>query len=58
MIIANKVGDTPVGFNSDDNRTTVLWKDDQRELPIMSKAAVSSKIIALIAEEILKNNDG
>ena len=58
MIIANKVGDTPVGFNSDDNRTTVLWKDDQRELPIMSKAAVSSKIIALIAEEILKDNDG
>ena len=58
MIIANKVGDTPVGFNSDDNRTTVLWKDDQRELPIMSKAAVSSKIIALIAEEILKDNHG
>ena len=25
MIIANKVGDTTVGFNSDNNRTTVLW---------------------------------
>lgn len=58
MIIANKVGDTTVGFNSDNNRTTVLWKDDQQELPIMSKAAVSSKIIALIAEAILKDKDG
>lgn len=58
MIIANKVGDTTVGFNSDNNRTTVLWKDDQQELPIMSKAAVSSKIIALIAETILKDKNG
>ena len=58
MIIANKVGDIKVGFNSDNNRTTVLWKDDQQELPIMSKAAVSSKIIALIAEAILKDKDG
>ena len=58
MIIANKVGDPSEGFNSDDNRTTILWKDNQQELPIMSKAAVSSKIIALIAETVLREEDG
>ena len=35
MIIANKVGDPSEGFNSDDNRTTILWKDNHQELPIM-----------------------
>ena len=58
MIIANKVGDPSEGFNSDNNRTTILWKDNQQELPIMSKAAVSSKIIALIAETVLREEDG
>ena len=58
MIIANKVGDLTVGFNSDENSTTILWKGGQQELPIMTKAVVSSKIIALIAERVCGDKDG
>lgn len=52
MIIGNDVSDQSVGFNSDQNRTTVIWEDRTLELPVMSKSAVSGKIIALIAESI------
>jgi phosphopantothenoylcysteine decarboxylase/phosphopantothenate--cysteine ligase len=52
MIIANDVSGTSVGFNSDQNSTTVLWPDRSEELPVMSKAAISSRIIELVAETI------
>ena len=52
MLIANNVADQEVGFNSDRNRTTVLWHDRILELPLMSKAAVSSRIIELVAESL------
>lgn len=29
MIIANNVGDTSIGFNSDDNEVTLFFKDDE-----------------------------
>jgi phosphopantothenoylcysteine decarboxylase / phosphopantothenate---cysteine ligase len=58
MIVANDVSDQEVGFNSDQNRTTVLWRtaDEQQhmeELPIMSKSAISSRIVDLIASRIV-----
>ncbi len=56
MIIANDVGDDDIGFNSDQNRTTILWPDRTQEMPIMSKPAIASRIIELIAETI-ENND-
>ncbi len=52
MLIANNVADQEVGFNSDRNRTTVFWHDRILELPLMSKAAVSSRIIELVAESL------
>ena len=52
MLIANNVADQEVGFNSERNRTTVLWHDRILELPLMSKAAVSSRIIELVAESL------
>lgn len=52
MIIANNVADQEFGFNSDRNRTTVLWHDRILELPLMSKTAVSSRIIELVAESL------
>ncbi|MFL2529197.1 MAG: bifunctional phosphopantothenoylcysteine decarboxylase/phosphopantothenate--cysteine ligase CoaBC [Candidatus Azotimanducaceae bacterium] len=57
MIIANDVSDDSVGFNSDENKTTVLWKNHQKELPMMSKAATASHIIAIIAETLDKDTD-
>ena len=56
MIIANDVGDDDIGFNSDQNRTTILWPDRTQEIPIMSKSAMASRIIELIAETV-ENND-
>jgi phosphopantothenoylcysteine decarboxylase/phosphopantothenate--cysteine ligase len=52
MIVANDVSDTTIGFNSNDNRITVLWDDHQEELPIASKRNVSVRIIELIAERL------
>lgn len=50
MVVANDVSDATIGFNSDDNRITVLWSDDaQEELPVASKRNISARIIELIA---------
>lgn len=51
MIVANDVSDASIGFNSDDNRITVLWSNHVEELPIMSKTNVSVRIIELIAAQ-------
>lgn len=49
MIIANDVADPKIGFNSDDNATTILWKDGNVKLPMMSKQQISNSIIELLA---------
>lgn len=56
MIIANDVGDDDIGFNSDQNRTTILWPDRTEALPMMSKSALASRIIELIAETVEKDD--
>lgn len=56
MIIANDVGDDDIGFDSDQNRTTILWPDRTEELPIMSKSAMASRIIQHIAETVEEND--
>ncbi|MCB1691302.1 MAG: bifunctional phosphopantothenoylcysteine decarboxylase/phosphopantothenate--cysteine ligase CoaBC [Pseudomonadales bacterium] len=50
MVVANDVSDTSIGFNSDDNRITVLWADREVELPKLSKRNVATRIIELIAQ--------
>jgi len=52
LIVANDVSNQSIGFNSDDNATTVLWPDNELSLPIMSKRTLSRRIITLIAEQI------
>ncbi|MFP6808400.1 MAG: bifunctional phosphopantothenoylcysteine decarboxylase/phosphopantothenate--cysteine ligase CoaBC [Pseudomonadales bacterium] len=56
MIVANDVSDASIGFNSDDNRTTVLWTGGELELPKMSKTNVSIKVIELIASHLIQKN--
>lgn len=52
LIVANDVSDKSIGFNSDDNMTTLLWSDGELGLPKMSKSTLSRKIIGLIAERV------
>ena len=58
MIIANNVADTTIGFNSDDNETTVITNTAQQPLPRMSKESLSRKLIALIAAELEASTNG
>jgi len=51
MIVANDISASDAGFASDDNRVVILSKDQApEELPLMSKALVSERIIRRIAE--------
>ncbi len=50
VIVANNVADAAIGFNSDNNQTTVLWENHVEELPMMSKSNISIRIIELISE--------
>jgi phosphopantothenoylcysteine decarboxylase/phosphopantothenate--cysteine ligase len=54
MLVANRVGwddnGNATGFNADDNQVLVLWRDGEKEYPLMSKSALARKIVQLIAE--------
>jgi phosphopantothenoylcysteine decarboxylase/phosphopantothenate--cysteine ligase len=52
LIVANDVSDQRIGFNSDDNATTILWPNGETSLPLMSKSTLSRRIISLIAEHL------
>ena len=50
LIIANDVSDQSIGFNSDNNATTVISREQETTLPSMSNTTLSRKLITLIAE--------
>ena len=52
MIVANNVGNTDIGFNSDSNAITVYCRDTAVELPVMSKRALSQQIVELISQKL------
>jgi len=52
LIVANDVSNQSIGFNSDDNATTILWSENELGLPLMSKRTLSRRIITLIAEQV------
>jgi phosphopantothenoylcysteine decarboxylase/phosphopantothenate--cysteine ligase len=49
MIVANDVSDHSIGFNSDYNEATVLWRDGEQILTRSSKNTIARKIVELIA---------
>ena len=49
LVIANDVSDTAIGFNSDHNRVLLVQADGSKELPIMNKNLLASKLIEHIA---------
>ena len=54
MIIANDISDQSIGFNSDDNEVTVLWRDGQQLLNRANKGTIARQIVNLIAQQTRK----
>ena len=52
MIVANDVSNGQIGFNSDNNAVTVLWRDGQEELALSGKAVIGRQVIARIAAQL------
>lgn len=57
MIVANDVSDTAIGFNSENNAVTVLWREGSRELQQASKAAIARELITLVARQFGAGRD-
>lgn len=57
MIVANDVSNTAIGFNSENNAVTVLWRNGSRELEQANKATIARELIALIAGQLDTAND-
>jgi len=54
MIIANDISDQSIGFNSDDNEVTVLWRGGQQLLNRANKGTIARQIVNLIAQQTRK----
>ena len=54
MIVANNVGNTDIGFNSDVNAITVYFEDRAIDLPKMSKRALSEQLVELISQQLIE----
>ena len=52
MIIANDVADPSIGFSSNDNAVTAVWRDGEQILARASKSIIARQIVHLIATEI------
>ncbi len=48
MIVANDVAQPGIGFNSENNAVTVLWRDGEIEIGERSKAQLARELMALI----------
>lgn len=51
LIVANDVSDNRIGFNTDDNRVTVIGADTEQHIEQMSKRQLARQLIALIAQQ-------
>lgn len=50
MVIANKVGEGDIGFNSDNNEVDVLWPGGEKHLAKQAKQKLAYELITLIME--------
>lgn len=57
MIIANDVSDREIGFNSDNNAVSILWKGGEEHLQLASKRQLSRELIAKIAQQLSSKRD-
>ncbi|MDG2047810.1 MAG: bifunctional phosphopantothenoylcysteine decarboxylase/phosphopantothenate--cysteine ligase CoaBC [Halioglobus sp.] len=56
MMVANDVANEAIGFNSDNNAVTVLYRDEENTLELASKASIAQQIIHLIGHQTRKND--
>ena len=52
MIVANDVSGSDIGFNSEENAATVLWREGETVLPRAPKNSIARQIIRLLAERL------
>ncbi|HSB97867.1 MAG TPA: bifunctional phosphopantothenoylcysteine decarboxylase/phosphopantothenate--cysteine ligase CoaBC [Spongiibacteraceae bacterium] len=52
MIVANDVAQPGIGFNSDNNAATVLWRDGEMTIGERSKTLLARELIILIARNL------
>ncbi|HVJ37393.1 MAG TPA: bifunctional phosphopantothenoylcysteine decarboxylase/phosphopantothenate--cysteine ligase CoaBC [Stenotrophomonas sp.] len=52
LIIANQVGLSGSGFESDDNAATAYWQGGERNFPSSSKADLAERLLELISERL------
>jgi len=52
LIIANQVGVSGSGFESDDNAATAYWQGGERSFPSSSKADLAERLLELISERL------
>ncbi|MGH8586244.1 MAG: phosphopantothenoylcysteine decarboxylase, partial [Gammaproteobacteria bacterium] len=50
MIVANRVGEPGLGFESDDNELLVCWHEGDRFLSRATKARLARQLVPIIAE--------
>lgn len=48
MIVANNLKESGAGFGTDTNVVTLITRDQEKQLPIMSKEAVADAILDFI----------
>jgi phosphopantothenoylcysteine decarboxylase/phosphopantothenate--cysteine ligase len=56
MIIANQVGLSDRGFDSDDNAVSVFWKEGHQHFSLCSKQQLATDLIELIAQRYAKKH--
>jgi phosphopantothenoylcysteine decarboxylase/phosphopantothenate--cysteine ligase len=52
MVACNDVARSDIGFQSDDNALTVIWKEGSQVLEKASKAVIARQLVAMIAQRI------
>lgn len=52
MVVANDVSNPAIGFNSEQNAATVIWRSGHRELAIAGKSQIASALVELIAAQM------
>ena len=51
MIAANDVSNSAIGFDSDNNEITVIWRGGRKRLPMAGKEQIARQLINLIATQ-------
>jgi phosphopantothenoylcysteine decarboxylase/phosphopantothenate--cysteine ligase len=52
MIVANNVAQPGIGFNSDNNAVTALWRDGEMQIGERSKMLIARELLVLIDRQM------